>query len=81
MLSGVGESAQVALQASTAVPRTDNKSSERSLAGNPAKRPRDMVTISPEAVRRTHAALNATEKSPERSLDEPEQETSDIDRK
>ncbi|HJV36877.1 hypothetical protein [Geomonas sp.] len=74
MLSAVGESAQVALQASTAPPR-DKKNSERSLQGAGVKRPRDTVTISPEAVRRTHAALNSTEKSPDRPWQEAENES------
>lgn len=74
MLSAVGESAQVALQAGTATSRTDNKNTDRSLEGHRVKRPRDTVTISPEAVRRTHAALNSTEKSPDRRFDGPEDE-------
>lgn len=63
MLSAVGESAQAALQAGTVTSRSDSKPAGRSLPGSTVKRPRDTVTISPEAVQRTHAALNSTEKS------------------
>ena len=76
MLSAVGESAQVALQAGTVAGREHKQ--EKTADSSVAKARRDRVTISPEAVQMTHAALNATEKShdghPELSDEEPKEQ-------
>jgi hypothetical protein len=72
MLSAVGESAQVALQAGTVTGK--EKKPEKAADSSVAKARRDRVTISPEAVQMTHAALNSTEKAHNSRPDGSEQD-------
>jgi hypothetical protein len=71
MLSAVGESAQVALQASTMAPpvqaaaRVDNKAAEKATEEQGAKAKGDTVTISTQARQLTQSALKASEESQE----------------
>lgn len=84
MISPVGESAQVALQASTIGPspqavataRVDNKAAEKSTEAIGAGKGRgDTVTISAEAKQLTSAALNATDESQESPKEKSQDES------
>jgi hypothetical protein len=84
MISPVGESAQVALQASTIGPspqaaaaaRVDNKAAEKSTEAIGGGKGRgDTVTISAEAKQLTSAALNATDESQESPQEKSKEES------
>lgn len=85
MLSAVGESVQVALQATTIVPspqvaaaaKVDNRTADKSAesVGGGGRGKGDTVTISAEAKQLTSAALNATDESQESPKEKSKEES------